>query len=318
MSRPLIPYSETDARALWHLLVDELEGRVCADAMAVRMLATECVAHLSLLLRVHPPGVRIVVLDSPDPGGLVQLAKVAAQAMDLPHAVVPLTSLSESGWAGRGLDKWLEALATDDAKSPWVRRGVVVLTGLDALRIQSGAYHASADATRDYRTGKSENLASLLRGEPTPYTHSGHAWDAERAMVIMTTTYERAEHDADALAAWGLTPELARLLASAAWIRVPEAEGVVAEREIRDALRPLHRTYEAFGVLLEVADETVHRAAMQAAQRGETAAAAASWIVEPARKRLATMLASGDVRTYVVIGPDDAIPPPVSRRPWVD
>lgn len=318
MSLPLIPYTPDDARALWSLVVDEIERRVVVDPTAVRLLATECVAHTTELMRREPPGVRVVVLAAPDQQATLKLATAAADAMDLPRVVAPVTSISESGWAGRNLADWLRDLEHDSPRQPWIRRAVVVLSGLEALRVVSGAYEASSASTRDYRTGKSENIASLLRGEPVPWSTGEAMWDAQRAMVIVTTTYDQPAHDADVLADWGLLPELARLVASATWIHVPRAEGRVAEYEIWDAIEPVRRLYEVFGVLLDVSEESVRRAAMQAAARGETSAVAASWIVRPARQKLAAMLASGDVHSYVVMGPDDTVPPKLGRTTWVD
>ncbi len=315
---PLIPRTPEDARALWGMIVGDIEERVRADATAIRLMATECVAHSGLLLQRPAPGVRTVVLHGPDPGGLVRLATAAADAMDLPHVVVPLTSVSESGWQGRSLADWLKDLEHDTRRKAWIRRGVVVLSGLDALRIESGSYRASSTSTRDYRTGKAENIASLLRGEPVPWPSGGTMWDAQRALVVLTTTYGQPQHDADALADWGLIPELARALATATWIHVPEAQGRVAEYEIWDAIQPMRHLYAAFGILLDVSDEAVRRAALQAAERGETPAVAASWIVAPSLRRLMEMLESGDVRTYVVIAPDDCPAPPRSPSTWAD
>ena len=318
MNGPLIPHSDSDARDLWRLIVDETDQQVISDRSAIRLLASECVAHMSLLVRSHAPGPRVLVLAGPDPRATLRLATVAAHAMDLPRALIPLTALSENGWHGRGLDQWLGDLSRRETWRPWARHGTVILGGLEALRIQYGAYRASSDSTRDYRVGKAENVASLLRGEPTTCEVDDCPWDAQRAMVILTTTYDSCEHDAEALVEWGLTPDLAQLVAPATWIPVPAARGIVAERQIWAALNPLRGLFQTFGVVLDVAAETVRRAAIQAAERGESPTVAASWIATPARRRLAEMLEIGELQSHVVLGPDDTPAPPPGRGTWVD
>ena len=319
MTTPLIPTSPDEARALWNLLVTEMEERVPADASAIRLLATECVAHLAAVFDEEPPGPRIVVLAGSDPGGLGRLISVAAGAMDLPHALIPITAVSENGWHGKGLDKWLDALRTSHPRAGvWARHGVVVFSGLEALRIVSGIYESTSDSTRDYRAGKAEDLASLLRGEPTTCQVGDRPWDAQRAMVVVTTTYDQVLHDTDALQDWGLTPTLARVLSTAAWVKVPEATGRVLDREVWDQLESLRQLYEIYGILLDIAPETVRVACLRASERGETAAVAASWIAEPARLRLTRLIADDARESYVVVGPDDAPVPPASRGSWVD
>jgi hypothetical protein len=316
---PLIPHDADDAVALWHLFVGELEEKVRVDGAAIRLLAAECVAHASQLLHVHPPGARLLVLAGPDALGLSRLGSACAEAMELPHALVPITALAENGWYGRGLDKWLESLQTDgDRGSVWARRGVVTLSGLEVLRVQGGRYQASSDSTRDYRQGKAENVASLLRGEPTTYVAGDGAWDAQRALVILTTAYELADQDADALEGWGLTRELAQILAAATWIRVPAASGRIIEAQVRDFLAALEQQYSLFGVALSVAPEAVRMACRIAMERGETAAMAASWIAAPARRRLIRLLEEDARPPSIVLGPDDADIPRPSRGTWID
>lgn len=319
MTTPLIPTGPDEARALWQLLVSEIEERMHADGTAIRLLATECVAHLAAVFNEAAPGPRIVVLAGPDPGALVRLASTASLAMDLPSALIPITAVSENGWHGRGLDKWLDALRTCHPRAGvWARHGIVTFSGLEALRIISGTYESSSDSTRDYRSGKAEDLASLLRGEPTTCMVGDHPWDAQRAMVFVTATYDEDLHDTDALQAWGLPPSLARVLSGATWLRVPAAAGRVLERAVWDHLEPLRQLYEVYGVLLDVAPETVRVASLRASERGETAAVAASWIAAPARLRLSRLIADDARESYVVVGPDDAPVPPASRGSWVD
>jgi len=319
MTIPLIPTGPDEARALWHLLVSEIEERMRADGTAIRLLATECVAHLAAVFHEAAPGPRIVVLAGPDPGALVRLASIATGAMDLPGALIPITALAENNWHGRGLDTWLDGLRTSHPRAGiWARHGVVTFSGLEALRTISGTYQSSSDSTRDYRGGKSEDLASLLRGEPTTCMVGDRPWDAQRAMVLVTATYDEDLHDTDALRNWGLSPALARVLSAATWVRVPDAAGRVLEREIWDHLEPVRRLYEVYGILLDVAPETVRVACIRAGERGETAAVAASWIAAPARLRLSRLIANDALDSYVVVGPDDAPVPPASRESWVD
>lgn len=319
MTIPLIPTGPDEARALWHLLVSEIEERMHADGTAIRLLATEMVAHIANVVSEEAPGPRVVVLAGPDPGGLGRLISIATGAMDLPHALIPITAVSENGWHGKGLDQWIGSLRTSHPRAgAWAHHGFVTFSGLEALRIVSGTYTSSSDSTRDYRAGKSEDLASLLRGEPTTCMVGDRPWDAQRAMVFVTTTYDEALHDTDSLQAWGLTPTLARVLSTATWVPVPEAEGRVLEREVWDHLEPLRQLYEVYGILLDVAPETVRVACLKATERGEAAAAAASWITTPARLRLSRLIAEDALESYVVVGPDDAPVPPASRGSWVD
>jgi len=116
--------------------------------------------------------------------------------------------------------------------------------------IERSRYQPGSSTTRDYRAGKSGDVAALLRGDPIGGERHG-GYDPSWAIVIVTAP-ELLEHDTDALVDWGLTPDLADALAPATWIHVPRAAGRIAEREIRARIDPLVRLYARVGYALDV------------------------------------------------------------------
>jgi hypothetical protein len=316
MGWPMIPGTPEDARLVYWLLADHLRELACAPASA-DALAIECAAHLAGILDDEPPRrPRVVVLHGPNLATLSTLGREAADAMSLPHTHIGISGMSEVGWHGEDLSDQLATLNL--TLSRWTRQAVVILAGLDHLRVESGTYQAGASSgtTRDYRRGKSGNVAALLRGD----TIAGERlsdWDARRALLIVTAS-ELLEHDEDALSDWGLTRELSSELAGASWIHVPRAAGRIAEREIRDSLAHVTALYAAMGYHLHVSDEAVRWAAAKAEERGDSPAVAAEWIAGPARVRLRDMLARGVTDTYIPVGPDDVVSPPPSRPRWIE
>ncbi|HEX6940656.1 MAG TPA: hypothetical protein VF158_14660 [Longimicrobiales bacterium] len=315
---PLIPASPQDTRDLYGMIVSDLERRVACDRRAVHQVALECVAHLASINSPEPTGARIVVLHGPDAQGLAALTRAASESLDLPFARIPLTAVSEMGWAGTSLDEWIKRMWTTPAKRQWSAWSIIVLSGLEALRVRRGTYKAGSAATRDYREGKAQNVAALLRGETVPCGPVASGWDAQRAMIILTTAYDRSTYDTDVLEEWGILPELAEILSTATWIHVPAASGIVAERAVAGHLDDVVALYASCGYDLTISPEAIRWAAAQAEERGESAATAARWIRDAARARLIAMLEVGVTDPRVALGPDDVVAPPRARAEWHD
>lgn len=314
---PLIPSAPDEVRALYDMMRADLALVMDADVAA--LIALECVAHAASLCReIDTLTPRVLVLHGTDPLAMLHAARaIPAVLPGLPAVEVPLTLVSEQGWQGRSLAEWLDRLG--DQGLAWAPRGVALLTGVECLRLPRGTYTSAAGSgsTRDYRVGKSENLAALLSGQPA--ATSGMSWSAAGAFVVLTALYDCNDHSPAALDDWGLIPELAALLAAAPWVRVAEAAaGPVGERAILERLAPVRSMYSAAGYRLAVSPEAVRWAAAAASERGETAAVAAAWIADLLRRRLIELLAAGVTHPDVALGPEDVVPPPLSRGTWHD
>lgn len=318
LASPLVPFGPDEVRLLYAMMREDLERDLEPEAAA--QLALEAVAHAEALqYEVSTCTPRVLVLHGTDPGATVAAARALADVVPgLPRVEVPLTLVSEQGWAGKPLGEWLDRLW--EQGPVWCHRGMVVLSGLECLRLPRGTYTVAkaSGTTRDYRTGKSENLTALLSGQPAATTLM--SWSAQAAFVVCAALYESDDHSADALHDWGLLPELAGQLATVPWVRIDAVgAGRVAERAIMQHLLPIRYLYRAAGYQLAVSPEAVRWAAARATERGESAAVAASWIAAPLRRRLIEMLAAGVTQPEVSVGPDDVTPPPSpSRGTWHD
>lgn len=318
MAGPLIPHTQQDMRDLFAMIVRDLEPLAPSSLPAVQQVALECTAHLAGALSPTPPGPRVLVLHGCDSSSSLRLARAAVAALPgLPTVEIPLTIMSEAGWAGRSLPGWVGGLVADG--SPWASRGIVLLVGLDALRMRRGTYTVAAGSgsTEAYRQGKAENVAAMLAGQPIPLDRDSSTWDARHALVIVTAGYDRPSHDAQSLYEWGLWRDLAAVLGSAAWVRIDAADEAVAARDVRRHCANSERLYALLGYSLAVTPEVVKWAAIHAAQRGDSAATAATWIADAARVRLAELLES-PLATGVTITPDDLNIPPSGPTTWSD
>jgi hypothetical protein len=319
MSGPLIPHTVGDVRDLYDMIVSDLGRHVAATHEALQQIGLECTGHLAGLLTRDLVGQRVLVLYGPDPAASLAAGRAAVAALPgLPSSEIPLTAVSEIGWAGRSLPEWVAGLAGQD--TPWGSHGVVLMAGLESLRMRRGTYSiaAASGSTEDYRMGKSQNLAAMLSGHGLPVSSQGPDWDARRALVILTAAYDYPSHDRESLHEWGLLPELSDALAAAVWIRIDAATGLVTEREVRRRILSTERLYASLGYSLDVSPEAMRWVCARAAERGESAAAVASWIVEVARRRLIRVIESRHAHTHP-IGPDDlAIPAQSTAGEWHD
>jgi hypothetical protein len=318
MAGPLIPHTQQEARDLFSMIMRDLEGFGPSNLPALQLVALECTAHLAGALSLTPPGPRSLVLHGCDPSSSLGLARAAVAAMPgLPSVEIPVTMCSEAGWAGRSLPDWVGGLSADD--KAWASRGVVLLVGLDAVRMRRGTYTVAAGSgsTEDYRRGKSENIAAMIAGQPIPLDRNSSTWDARHAMVIVTAGYDSPSHDSQSLYEWGLERDLAAVLGTATWVRIDAAEVTVAARDVRRHCASLERLYALLGYSLALTPEAVEWAASHAEQRGGSAATAAAWIAHTARLRLARLLESPSA-TGTTITPDDLDIPPSGPAVWND
>jgi hypothetical protein len=318
MVGPLIPHTQQDMRDVFAMIMRDLERLAPSSLPARQLVALECTAHLAGALSLTPPGPRILVLHGSDPGSSLRLARAAVAAMPgLPSVELPVTMLSEAGWAGKSLPDWVGGLSADG--NAWASRGVVLLVGLDALRMRRGTYTVAAGSgsTEDYRRGKSENIAAMLAGQPIPLDRPSSTWDARHALVIATVGYDHPSHDPQSLYEWGLWRDLAAVLGSAAWVPIDAEDVAVAARDVRRHCLSSERLYAVLGYSLAVTPEAVQWAASHAGQRGDSAATAATWIANTARLRLAKLLESPS-ETGTTITPDDLDIPPSGPATWND
>jgi hypothetical protein len=316
MADPLIPHTPQDMRDIFTMIVRDLE-HLAPSTLLAQQVALQCTAHLAGALSHTLPGPRILVLHGPDASSSLRLARAAVAVMPgLPSVEIPVTMMSEAGWNGRALPEWIAGLVSGG--SPWASHGVILLVGLDALRMRRGTYTVAAGSgsTEDYRQGKSENVAAMLAGQPIPLDRTSSNWDARRALVIVTACYDHPSHDSQSLYDWGLWPDLAAALSSAVWVRIDAADAVVA-RDVRLHCASSERLYSLLGYSLAVTPEAVQWAAIHATQRGDSAATAAAWIAEAAHVRLATLLQSPSTNG-ITITPDDLDIPSRGPTTWND
>lgn len=306
---PLIPYSAADARTLFELATDHIVESACCDATSAATLALHAVGHASGMLADQPPALpKVLVLSGGDTPGLVAMARAAAEAIGLPNVVIPLPFLSEQGWQGKDLGDYITGFR--QSAWEWHPNGVVVLAGLEALRVRVSKYSGSSASTRDQREGKASDVASMLSGLPVPMGDSAD-WSPRSALIVITTQ-PPAGNDADSLRDWGLSNEaLTERVAAATWIDVPRAEGLIAERAVRAQLGDLVELYALYGYHLSIGPEIVRWATAEAATQRETPGAASRRIREGGVTVLLRLLAHGTAHRAVSLAPDDL---PCARR----
>lgn len=200
-------------------------------------------------------------------------------------------------------------------------RAVVVLDDFDHARL-SGSY--GSRTTRDYREGKQNGLASLLKGEAIPGVErygASKSWSAQRALIIVNARFDGLPDPAaaDDIGRWGTLPELAEYLAAAHTFVLAPPAGKELKLILHGGIGSLRERFALYGYELHVAPEAISYLVRAMSERGSGGGAlqartrlehaASALLLEALEQRL-------PVGEVVTLAPDHVLPPPVTRGMW--
>ena len=313
-----------DRLALYELIRDELTRRAIG-------VSPDVIRQLTLIGTQHiaGDGGSRVVLRGASGSGKSFLARTIGHvlgALGVPVLRVSCGMLSELNWSGSDLGDEVARLFDSlrgghpSRIAELAARAVVILDDFEHARLP-GSY--SSRATRDYRQGKQQGLAALLKGEVIP--GSDHApsksWSAERALIIVAARFEGLRHPAaaDDISDWGVLPEMAEYLAAAHTFVLEPPAGEALERILFGGIPEMCERFASFGYSLQVAPETISYLVRAISVRGSGGG------VLQARSRLehaaSTLLLGALERrmargAVVTLAPDHVVPPPAARGMW--
>jgi hypothetical protein len=317
----LMPETTSDPRAVFEIIRDELEKAAIG-------VPGETIRRLALIGAEHLAGVggARVVLRGPGGSGKTHVSQLLAEILDRPVLRINAGILSEQNWSGFDLSDAVAQLRNaipTDLKSVaeyLTARAVVIVEDFDYTRLASTYSSAS---TRDYRQGKQNSIAALLKGEPIPSAGFGPAepWSAKDALVIMNGRFDElgALTTAEDYADWGIMGDLAGQLARAHtfFLTPPTAHSL---QVILERMTPAFaRRFNAFGYRLQVPPETISFVMRWvsstrvensvAVGQARVEQAAASLLIDALQERRAP-------GTVLILAPDHIRTPPPARGFW--
>ena len=323
-----------DRIALFELIRDELTNRAIG-------VSPDVIPRLALIGTQHlaGDGGGRMVLRGPSGSGKSFLARTMGHILGafgvpgvpggpgVPVLRISCGMLSEMNWSGSDLGNEVARLFDSlrgghpSRIAELAARAVVILEDLDHCRL-AGAY--GSQSTRDYRQGKQQGLAALLKGEAIPGTEHGgtsKSWSGERALIIINARFDglRDPAAADDISDWGVLPEMAEYLAAAHTFVLAPPAGEALERILLGGISQLSERFTSFGYALHVAPETISYLVRAMSARGSghgvlqartrLEQAASTLLLDALERRL-------PADEVVTLAPDHVVPPPVARGMW--
>ena len=324
MDNPLLPQRAEDAHVLYDILVEDLEATLGSRPE---------IGVLALLAARHLMGEEMLrfLLIGESGSGKTFLAREVARILDVPFLEMSVTNMSEEGWKGAGPSEHLATLFTQAAlrsrtQTAAIRaaqRAVVFIDELDKARLAPPSGSASS---RENRVGKQLSLLPLIGdGSLTIERSTGHhlEWRSRGALVICAGVFEGLPAgvvSAEALADWGLLPELAERLVLGTILRLPQKSRDQLLRVLQQDVQPLQQLFARFGYTLHVSQTALNYVALNLVELPSTGARSASGILRRAAEAgLLRMLTEGvPTGSSWTLGPDDVELPPQSKGVWRD
>lgn len=315
----LEPATVEDRVTLFQLIRDELETRAAG-------LSTNDVPRLALIATEHIAGDAGAHVVLRGPSSKSFLCRTLGEILDLPVLSVHCGLTAEQNWSGGAdLTTTIDQLQSLIARRPpaiaqrIAAKAIVVLEDFDQTKL-AGSYDNAS--TRNYRQGKQNGFAALLKGEPIPGTGPGTKWwSAKNALVIVNGRFDGLRHPAAAgdYADWGTIPALAEQLARADTFLLEPPSGPALERIIRGMTAGLADRFEAFGFMLRIAPEAIsYLVCTMASMNAEGGVQQARACLDQAAAALlldalGRSLPPGEV---VTLAPDHIVAPPAARGMW--
>jgi hypothetical protein len=326
-SHGLFPKSWREAHHLFHLLRESISSVFVGQEEQVDRLVLLGVRHLARDLVQPTTPLRALIL-GPASSGKSTLLRTFAEALGLPHSVIPAQSMAEQNWSGSDVGDFIGRLYEGVAFAPslsgataLVERAVVGIDGLDALRLP-GRYGSAS--SRDYQLGRQQSLVPLFEGGVVPIERNGSSvyWPSRNALVIACGIFvglPARVPSADDLTDWGLIPQLSDRLAAGTLLRVTAPLRAHVPAIIERSLETPKQAFALFGYELSVSPEAIAFVAdrINVAEANSGVGEAIGWIAEAAERVLAGMVRDGAApATRHVLAPDDIRMVPRSRGTW--